>query len=120
MEVIVFDYAKNYPVPNITTNDVYYKRQLSVYLFNIHVLSTGQSVYYVYPEHVGNKGSDEVCSFLHHFLYNVLDPEVTDLEAYCDSFSGQNKNNYVFKFFHHVVTKEHKLNSVKCSFPLVQ
>lgn len=118
VEAIVFDYAKNYPVPNITTNDVYYKRQLSVYLFNIHVLSTGQSVYYVYPEHVGNKGSDEVCSFLHHFLYNVLDPEVTDLEAYCDSCSGQNKNNYVFKFFHHVVTKEHKLNSVKCSFPV--
>lgn len=27
-EAIVFDYAKNYHVPNITTNDVYYKRQL--------------------------------------------------------------------------------------------
>lgn len=117
-EAIVFDYAKNYPVPNVTTNDVYYKRQLSVFLFNIHVLSTGQSVYYVYSESVGHKGSNEVCSFLHHFIYNFLDPEVTDIEAYCDSCAGQNKNNYVFKFLHHLVIKEHKLNSVTCSFPV--
>lgn len=118
IESIVFDYAKNYPVPNVSTNDVYYKRQLSVFLFNIHILSTGQSVYYVYNETVGHKGSDEVCSFLHHFIYNILDPEVTDIEAYCDSCAGQNKNNYVFKFFHHLITKERKLNSVTCSFPV--
>lgn len=117
-EAIVFDYAKNYHVPNITTNDVYYKRQLSIFLFNIHVLSTGQSVFYIYPENTANKGSDEVCSFLHHFIYNILDPDVTDLEAFCDSCSGQNKNNIVFKFFHHVVVKEKRLNSVTCLFPV--
>lgn len=117
-EAIVFDYSKNYHVPNITTNDVYYKRQLSIFMFNIHVLSTGQSVFYIYPENTANKGSDEVCSFLHHFLYNILDSNVTDLEAFCDSCSGQNKNNIVFKFFHHVVVKEKKLKSVTCSFPV--
>ncbi|KAG8305061.1 hypothetical protein J6590_078331 [Homalodisca vitripennis] len=85
LEGIVFVYAKNYSVPNVTTNDVYYKRQLSVFLFNIRVLSTSQSVYYVYSESVGYKGSDE------------------------------NKNNYVVKFLHHLVIKEHKLNS---SFPV--
>lgn len=63
-------------MPNITTNDVYYKRQLSVYIFNIHVLSTGDSIFYIYPETIGHKGSDEVCSFLHHFFYNIFDPEV--------------------------------------------
>lgn len=103
----------------ITTNDMYYKRQLSIFVFNIHVLSTGQSVFYVYPEHTANKGSDEVCSFLHLFIYNFLNPDVTDLEAFCDSCSGQNKNNIVFKFVHHVVVvKERKLNSVTCSFPV--
>lgn len=46
-ESIVYDYARNHQVPNITTNDVYYKRQLSVYIFNIHVLSTGDSIFYI-------------------------------------------------------------------------
>lgn len=50
MEAIVFDYAKNYSIPNSSTNDVYYKHHLSVFMFNIHMLSTGQCVYYFYSD----------------------------------------------------------------------
>lgn len=61
---IVYDYPRNHQVPNITTNDVYYsyKRQMSVYIFNIPVLSSVNSIFYIYPETIGNKGSDEVCT----------------------------------------------------------
>lgn len=34
-ESICFDYGKNLSVPNIQTNDVYYRRQLTVNAFNI-------------------------------------------------------------------------------------
>lgn len=33
-QTIAMDYQKNMSLPNITTNDVYYKRQLSIYSFN--------------------------------------------------------------------------------------
>lgn len=117
-ESIVYDYAKNHSVPEITTNDVYYKRQLSVFIFNVHVLSTGQSVFYVYPEITAKKGSDEVCSFLHHFFYNFLDPQVKELEVFSDSCAGQNKNNYIFKFYHHLVHKENRFSKVTGFFPI--
>ncbi|CAG9833239.1 unnamed protein product [Diabrotica balteata] len=58
VEAICMDFAKNLPIPNISTNDVYYSRQLSLYLFNVHVLSSQQSVYFGYPETVGQKGSN--------------------------------------------------------------
>lgn len=117
-EAIVVDYAKNLQVPNVTTNDVYYKRQLSVYLFNIHILSTGQSVFYLYPETVGRKGSDEVCSMLHNFFYNILDTQVEEIDVFTDSCSGQNKNNFIFKFYHHLVHKERKFKKITTYFPI--
>ena len=40
VEAICMDYPKNLCAPNISTNKVYYKRQLSYYLFNIHTLFT--------------------------------------------------------------------------------
>lgn len=39
------DFGKNVSLPNITTNDIYYKRQLSMYSFNIHILSSQQSYF---------------------------------------------------------------------------
>lgn len=107
-EAICLDYAKNVPVPNITTNDVYYKRQLSIYSFNIHVLSTSHSVFYMYPETTGNKGSDSVSSLLHHFLFNFLGEDVRHLEIFCDSCGGQNKNYTFIRALHYIVHTEKK------------
>lgn len=117
-EAICMDFAKNLPTPNISTNDVYYKRQLSVYSFNIHVLSSNQSIFYMYPETTGRKGSDEVCSLLHHFIYNFLDDKVRHLEIFCDSCGGQNKNYTLFRYIHHLVHVQNKLDSIKVSFPI--
>lgn len=75
------DYQKNFPVPNITTNDVriYYKRQLTLCMFNIHILSTDESYFFVYDETVAYKGSNEVASFLFYFVINILDRSVKAL-----------------------------------------
>ena len=43
---ICMDYQKQLPVPNVTTNDVYYSRQLSCITFNIHELGTGRSYFF--------------------------------------------------------------------------
>ncbi|CAH0551164.1 unnamed protein product [Brassicogethes aeneus] len=84
-ESIAMDFQKNFPLPNISTNDVYYKRQLSFYSFNIHVLSTADSYFYCYSENVAAKGSEEVISMLHHFIFTQLDKRLKQLEIFCDS-----------------------------------
>ncbi|KAJ8720702.1 hypothetical protein PYW08_006167 [Mythimna loreyi] len=83
MEAVCIDYGKNLSCPNIQTNDVYYKIQLSAYAFN---------VFYLYPETEGKKGSDDVCSLIHHYVYNFAKNNTKHLQIFCDSCSGQNKN----------------------------
>jgi len=46
LEAISIDYQKNLPTPNITTNDAYYRRQLNFITFNVHILSSGNSIFY--------------------------------------------------------------------------
>lgn len=117
-EAIALDYQKNISLPNVTTNDAYYNRQLSMYSFNIHILSSGKSVFYTYPETVGKKGSNEVISFLYNFVFQVLDERVQTLEIFCDSAGGQNKNQSMFKFIHYLVHYRRRFTSIKITFPI--
>lgn len=55
-------------MPNISTNEVYYKRQLTFYSFKIHVLSTNSATFYSYPEIIDGKGSNKDVSLLHYFI----------------------------------------------------
>lgn len=117
-EAITVDYGKNLPIPNISTNDVYYKRQLSFYLFNVHILSSGDSTFYCYDQTVAKKGSDEVVSMLHHFFTEVLSPQVRDLHMFADSCGGQNKNFTVIKYLHYCTVVLKRFDSVTLTFPV--
>lgn len=89
------DFQNNVPVPNITTNDVHYKRQLGVYQFNIHIIANG--------EIVAGKGSNEVLSMLNHFVENYLDPQIKHLQVFCDLCESQNKNCNTTKYMHYII-----------------
>lgn len=116
-EAVTMDYQKNLPVPNISTNVVYYKRQLTVQLFNIHVLSTGDSYFFSYDQTVAKKGANDVTSMLHEYILNFLSPEVKFLYVFCDSCGGQNKNNTLIRYLHYVVHKIKRLYSITVTFP---
>lgn len=117
-EAITFDFQKNLPCSNVTTNDVYYRRQLSVYSFNMHILSTDTVYFYCYDQTVARKGADDVSSMLYDFLMNHLDPNVRNLELLCDDCAGQNKNWTVIRFLHYVIHAVKRLDTVKVSFPM--
>jgi len=117
-EAVAFDYQKNLYVPNKTTNDVYYKRQLSCFSFNVHVLSSKESHFYCYDETIARKGSDDVCSMLHHFCLYVLCPNVKEVAFFCDSCCGQNKNWSVMRFFHWLVHNKKRFTKVTITFPI--
>lgn len=117
-EAICMDFQKNLPLPNITTGEVYYKRQLSFYSFNIHRLSDAHSVFYTYTEITANKGANEVCSFLHDYITNHLPQYVKHITIFCDSCAGQNKNFTIFRYTHYLVHSLHRFESVKMVFPI--
>lgn len=112
------NYGKNLQVPNIANNDVYYKRQLSVYVFNIHVVASSKSIFFLYAETEWKQGSDDVCSVLHDFVYNHLDEKVKHLHIFCDSCNGQNKNLSFIRFLLNFVYEEKRLISVEITSPV--
>lgn len=73
LKVIVMEYQRNLPTPNITTNHVYntynYRRQFNFISFNVHVFSNESSIFYTYDETVARKGANDVCSMLEHFFF---------------------------------------------------
>lgn len=93
-------YQRNLPIPNLSTNDVYYKRQLS---FNVYELATGRSVWYGYSEEVAKKRSKEVVSY----------PQVIFLTLFCDS-CGRQKNYNIFRYCHELK----RLKSIVLIFPI--
>ncbi|XP_050303981.1 uncharacterized protein LOC126741556 [Anthonomus grandis grandis] len=118
IEAVAMDYQKNLPVPNITTNDVYYKRQLSFYSFNIHRLSYADSVFYTYSEEVAKKGSNEVCSVLEDYVTHHLPSSVKILIIFCDSCGGQHKNFTVFRYLRYLVHQKKRFQTIKVVFPI--
>lgn len=89
-----------------------------MYTFIIHFLSTNDAIFYTYPETEGKKGSTDVCSLIHHMLYNHLDYRVRELNIFCDSCAGQNKNWTVFRYLHHVIHFQKRLDSIHMTFPV--
>ncbi|XP_031330335.1 uncharacterized protein LOC116161205 [Photinus pyralis] len=112
------DYQRNLPTPNISTNDVYYKRQLSFYSFNIHRLSDADSVFYTYPQEIAKKGSNEVCSFVQDYVTHHLPQNIKHLNIFCDSCGGQNKNFTTFRYFHYLVHRSNRFESIRVTFPV--
>ncbi|KAG5885348.1 hypothetical protein JTB14_014366 [Gonioctena quinquepunctata] len=118
IESIAIDYQKNLPTPNITCNDVYYKRQLNFISFNVHTLSMSQAVFFTYDESVAKKECDDVTSMVYQFVYKIMAPEVRELHIFCDSCSGQNKNYTMVRLFYHLVNEKHRLDHVTIYFPI--
>ncbi|XP_065667483.1 uncharacterized protein LOC136087833 [Hydra vulgaris] len=117
-EAIAFDFQKNLPLLNKSTNDMYYRRQLKFFSFNIHILSSDEAFLYTYDETVGKKGADGVCSMLYHFIINHLSDNVSELHFFCDGCAGQNKNYTVFRFLHWMVHYQKRFRCIKVSFPI--
>lgn len=89
------DFMQNLPLPHIPVQEVFYYRQLWVNVFNIHNISAGNSMYYVYHEGQAKKGPDKVCTML---VQNELPPQVRHLHLFSDACGGQNRNHTLLRF----------------------
>lgn len=96
--VITFDFMQNLPLPHIPIQNIFYLRQLWVHCFGIKDLKTGKSTFYMYHEGIANKGANEVCSMLMHYMKNNIGPNIKYLYLFSDGCPGQNKNNTMLRF----------------------
>ncbi|GFO15411.1 voltage-dependent calcium channel unc-36 [Plakobranchus ocellatus] len=105
------------PCPNKSTNDIYYRRQLSFHSFNVHALATDCVHIYGYDETVARKGADEVTSMLAHYFANFVPDSVRTLKLFCDSCCGQNINYTMIRFLYYFVHCLNRFDLVKVIFP---
>ena len=115
---LAFNFAKNMSSPSVSTNDVYYCRQLSMNTFNIHSLGSDNVHLFCNDETYGKKRADNVASMLQHYFDHILPRDVSHLELFCNSCAGQNKNWTIIHFLHfNVVNKKHFLE-INLSFSI--
>ncbi|KAI4463263.1 dna-directed rna polymerases i ii and iii subunit rpabc2 [Holotrichia oblita] len=118
VEVLCFDYQQNMPLPHTPSGDVFYKRQLWVYNFCVHSAKTSESKFYMYDEITAKKGSNEVISFLLHYMDTFLPPTVSELHLFYDNCFAQNKNSVLVHFLHtYINTTGRNIRAIAHQFP---
>ena len=95
------DFEQNLPLPHIPTNEIFYLRQLWVYVFCVHDSADNNASMYVWPESIAQRGANEVVSCLHHYLSSLTG--VDTLFLFSDSCPGQNKNSIVMHYLYSLV-----------------
>ena len=92
--VITFDLQSTLPTPRLSSNIVYYKRQLMVYNLGIHDCNTELGHMHVWHEGVASRGAQEISSCITTYVKAVRSSECTktELMMWSDSCGGQNRN----------------------------
>lgn len=106
VKAVCFDLQKTLPTPVLTCNKIYYARQLWTYNLNVHDLGTNLSYMFMWHEGEASRGSNEIGSCLLKYA-EQLPPSVKHLIAFSDNCGGQNKNQFIARFWMYIVKNTH-------------
>ena len=116
ISVLAFDFQQNLPLPHIPVGEIFYLRQLWLYVFGIHCSVDNSASMYCWDETVAKKGANEVISCLNNYFSGV-DEGVDTLFLYSDGSGGQNKNKYVVMYLYSLV-KLGRFLKIRRIFPI--
>jgi len=100
--VITFDLQQSLPTPVLTTNVVFYERQLWTYNLGIHNCGTESVHMHLWHKGMASRGSHKIASCILRYLKDTS-PTATHLITYSDSCGGQNRNVYLLSLWLHIV-----------------
>ena len=91
IECLTYDLQKVLLLPRITTNIVYYKRQLSMFNMGIHCGSKNKGYFYTWVETEGGPSAQDIGSVLKMRINECIPSEVETLIVWSNSCGGQNR-----------------------------
>ncbi|CAH1118124.1 unnamed protein product [Phaedon cochleariae] len=110
-----FDLEQVLPTPYLSTNKMFYLRQLSTYNLTVHNCISGESGHYMWPESTAGRGGNEVASCLFRFL-NSIPESVKIANFYSDTCGGQNKNFIVNAMYQYALNLHPSLEEINHKF----
>lgn len=114
LEVLLFDFQKILSLPKLSTSIVYYKRQLNLYNFGLHVGSTNQAIFNVWNEMQVSKGTQEVGSCLKKHIQEINGPK--KLILWSDSCGGQNRSIKLILMLIHILQNHDTLDTISIRY----
>ena len=103
-----FDLEKVLYTPCSKVSVLYYKRKLSTYNFTIYNHATKDGYCYMWNESIASRGSNEVASFLNHFIRSEMKKgQYQRIVAFSDNCYGQNKNQASMAMFNYICSDYH-------------
>ena len=100
--LLSFDLQQTLPTPHLSTNVVFYKRQMWTYNFGVHDGGSDQRTMYMWHEGTAARGSIEIGSCLLKHV-STISTSATRLVLYSDSCGGQNRNIHLLCLYLHIV-----------------
>lgn len=94
-----FDLQKILTTPRSEISSMYYYSKLNVWNFTIFDVGLTEGHSFVWNETVGNRGSNEIASYLKIFIEEKVKTGVKKFIFYTDNCAGQNRNKNVFSFY---------------------
>ena len=95
-ECICFDFKQNIPFPHLPTGDMFYSRQLWLFVFGIHSAKTGKGKMYTWPE-TQTQAKRGV------YIRDNISDTVKTLYVFTDGCRGQNHNHTMVNYLQTLV-----------------